>query len=205
MGHSAQSQQEPNNMRRILLSSLLSTCVLGLPREYDYDYNNNNSSNAVDEVDYFEYEDQSSDNCSLAVPLYYPLRRSESFFKRIRGDIIWGANSKANYFEERIQRLTERDRDFRFWSSFRYLLEAELVYKDLIVSGSRYYLTYTDLFHSYISWGDFPDSDEGEEWRYGMVWWRRYGAQYDIARAEKGLDELVSSLPEDRNRNRNQN
>ena len=93
-------------MRRILLSSLLSACVLGkiisiivglrcsyspiegIPRDSyplpEYDYNNN-SSNVGDEVDldYSEYEDESSDinNCSLAAPLYYPLRRSESIYK----------------------------------------------------------------------------------------------------------------------------
>ena len=57
--------------------------IEGLPRdilEYDYD-SNNNSSNALDEADYPEDEGESSDNCALAVPLYYPLRRSESYFK----------------------------------------------------------------------------------------------------------------------------
>ena len=60
--------------------------IKGLPSDIyplEYEYDHNNSSNAVDEVDYYEYEgeDESYDNCSLAVPLYYPLRRSESYFK----------------------------------------------------------------------------------------------------------------------------
>merc|ERR1711874_573036 len=123
MGAFSAEPATPNNMRRIFLSSLLCAFVLGLPRdilEYDYD-SNNNSSNALDEADYYDDEGESSDNCALAVPLYYPLRRSESFFKGIRGDIIRSANSEANYIEERRRRTESYgDRDFRFWSGIIY-------------------------------------------------------------------------------------
>jgi len=178
-------------MRRILLYSLLSACVLGgLPRDYyDYDYNDSNSTNAGD--------DEENDRCSLAAPLYFPLRRSESFYKRFRDDILEGANSEANYIEERIQRWTKRDREFRYRSTFQYPEEAEFSYKDTIALGTRYYLTYTDIFHSYISWGDFS---EAEDFR------GRYGWSLNrIAMAEKLLDELVSNLSDDRNRKRYQN
>merc|ERR1711953_751434 len=175
-----------NNMRRILLSSLLSVFVLG--QQY------NNSSYAREEVDYYEYEDEPSDNCSLATPLYYPIRRTESFFKGIRGEIIQGANSEANHIEYRIERWTENDRDFRFWSSFRYPVEAEFGYREAINSGSQVYLSYTDIFHSYISWGDFSDTEDFTGWRY------RYSSLNSIAKTEKMLDELVSNLSEEGNR-----
>merc|ERR1711953_325526 len=174
-----------NNMRRILLSSLLSVFVLG--QQY------NNSSYAREEVDYYEYEDEPSDNCSLATPLYYPIRRTESFFKGIRGEIIEGANSEANHIEYRIERWTENDRDFRFWSSFRYPVEAEFGYREAINSGSQVYLSYTDIFHSYISWGEFSDTEDFTGWRY------RYSLN-SIAKTEKMLDEFVSNLSEERNR-----
>merc|ERR1711953_525688 len=174
-----------NNMRRILLSSLLSVFVLG--QQY------NNSSYAMDKVDYYEYGDEPSDNCSLATPLYYPIRRTESFFKGIRGEIIQGANSEANHIEYRIERWTENDRDFRFWSSFRYPVEAEFGYREAINSGSQVYLSYTDIFHSYISWGEFSDTEDFTGWRY------RYSL-HSIAKTEKMLDEFVSNLSEERNR-----
>merc|ERR1711953_88792 len=174
-----------NNMRRILLSSLLSVFVLG--QQY------NNSSYAREEVDYYEYEDEPSDNCSLATPLYYPIRRTESFFKGIRGEIIQGANSEANHIEYRIERWTQNDRDFRFWSSFRYPVEAEFGYREAINSGSQVYLSYTDIFHSYISWGEFSDTEDFTGWRY------RYSLN-SIAKTEKMLDEFVSNLSEERNR-----
>merc|ERR1711874_9753 len=207
MGAFSAEPATPNNMRRIFLSSLLCAFVLGLPRdilEYDND-SKNNSSNALDEADYPDDEGESSDNCALAVPLYYPLRRSESYFKGIRGDIIWEANSEANYIEQRIQRRSEVDRDFRFWSLFRYPLDAELAYKSAIATGSRLYLEYTDMFHSFISWGDYSDSYDAENfrsWRYRPL---LYGPLFIFADGEKGLDELVSNISEDRNRNRNQN
>jgi len=166
-------------MKRILFSSLLTACVLALPRD-DNDYNDI-GKNAVD-------------NCSLAATLYFPLRRSESFIKGLRDDIIESANSGANDIERRIQRETERDRDFRFWSSFRYSREAEASYKETIAAGSRNYLTVTDIFHSYISGGEFP-LFPNRPWRYRTL--------FGIPNAEESLDEFVSNLTENREKYQN--
>ena len=45
----------------------------------DYSYDPND--------DEYDYEEESYDNCSLASPLYYPLRRSETHFKRYKRSI----------------------------------------------------------------------------------------------------------------------
>ena len=51
-------------------------------------------------------------------------------------------------------------------------------------------MTYLDLFHSYISWGVFPDNDVvSEGWRYSAI--------ATIAEGEKALDEIVSQLPKE--------
>jgi len=99
---------------------------------------------------------------------------------RIRGEIIQGANSEANRIEDKIERWTASERDFRFWSSFGYPVEAEFGYKQAI--------------NSYISWENFPGVDELIGWRY------RSRSLHSIAKTEKMLDELVSNLSEERNR-----
>jgi len=83
-----------DKMRRILVFSLLSACVLGLPGEgNDYDYNLIRKEERIehtlritdsdyDKYDY--YDEESYDNCTLASPIYYPLRRSEIHYKRFR-------------------------------------------------------------------------------------------------------------------------
>ena len=59
-------------MRRIPLYSLLFACVLG-----------RNISTNIPEVEYeYDYDYEETDNCSLAAPIYFPLRRSESFYRR---------------------------------------------------------------------------------------------------------------------------
>ena len=55
----------------------------------------------------------------------------------------------------------------------------ELAYKDMIARGSLSYLSETDIFHSYISWGDWGP----EELRPPYM-----------SRAEKDLDEFFSNL-----------
>jgi len=151
--------------------------------------------------DYYDYEEEESfDNCSLASPLYIPLRRSETHYKRFRNDVMRSSNRAA----ERLMDRMKDDREFGFRSSFRFPLENEFYYKRAIASGFEYYSTYTELFHSYISWGDFPKAEEDIGQSY-----RRYSSRFNpvssIARAEFRLDEAVSNLSEDRNRNRHQN
>ena len=93
-------------MRRTLLSSLLAVCVLGKiiyniikgeickcsiegsPSNIRLDrvnFPDTSNSNLTYIDDYYEYEEEESyDNCSLASSLYYPLRRSETHYKRYK-------------------------------------------------------------------------------------------------------------------------
>ena len=75
-----------------MTASLTLTIIKGLPGEgNDYDYNLIRKEERImpvqriidsdyDKYDY--YEEESYDNCTLASPLYYPLRRSEIHYKR---------------------------------------------------------------------------------------------------------------------------
>ena len=100
---------------------------------------------------------------------------------------------ELNWEADHLQR--QSNREFRFWPTFRFPVDDGFAYKRAIAAGSMYYAYYTDIFHSYISWVDFPDAEEfrGRSYRY------RTSYQSVIARAEKDLDELVSNLSEERN------
>ena len=106
-------------------------------------------------------------------------------FLRVRDDALRDSNRVADDLMRRME--TTSDREFRFRSSFNgWSAVNDFYYKTAIADGSLYYSTFTEVFHSYISWGDFPDlevadrMEEGEFYRY-------------YAGLEKSLDEEVST------------
>merc|ERR1711874_177468 len=143
-----------------------------------------------------EEEESYDDNCSLVIPLYFPLRMSETYYKRFRNNAMRDSNRAA----DRLVRRRDYDSPgFRFWSSFTRPLEDGLSYKTAISGAFNIYPYYTDIFHSYIAAGDLTQAGEefrGRSWGYRHRY--RYGPLSSMARAETGVDEFVSHLSEDR-------
>ena len=113
--------------------------------------------------------------------------------------VLRDSNRKADSLMRIIE--SQRLKEFKFWPNFRYPVDDGLGYKHAIAMG-YYYAYYTAMFHSFISWVDFPEDEELRgrgpyEYRY------RIGSA-GIGRAEKDLDEWVSNLSDNRTRTRNE-
>jgi len=120
-------------------------------------------------------EEPSYENCSLVSHLYTNLRQSETHYTRFRNLAMMYSNMAADGLTEGFR--SSYDREYRFSSQFRHPAEYEFSYKlgiDLAVNSS---LDTIDSFRS------SPET---------------------IARAEMGLDVLVSNLFDERMRKRYQ-
>jgi len=151
-----------------------------------------------------EEEESYNDNCSLAIPLYFPLRLSETYYKRFRNNVMRDSNRAADHLVTWRPPPGHDTPGFRFWPTFRRPSEDGFDYKSAISGVFNTYSYYTDLFHSYIAAGDLTQDAEEFRGRSHRYRYRYYSPLSSIARAETGLDEFVSNLSEDRYRNRYQ-
>ena len=122
-------------------------------------------------------------------------------FLRVRDNALRDSNRVADDLMRRMETTSDREFRFRSWMFGWYWwmdVDNGFYYKTAIADGSLYYSTFTEIFHSYISWGDFPDSvvpdprDRAQFYRY-------------YAGLEKSLDEEVSTYLRTDKRNRHQN